>query len=1108
MPSLWTPESWSDRLHELEARDFDAKGAPLRRDVRSLGALLGQVLREQAGDALFETVERLRRTAIARREAEATGDLEAARGHLQAAEALTREAAVDPATAYKLARAFAFYFELINLAETNHRKRRRRASMLDAAATPQRGSLRGTFRRLRAAGSSREDALRLLARICITPVFTAHPTEVARRSVMFKRRRISELLAQLDAIPVAPGELAALEDALLAEITALWQTDDVRTAQPTVRDEIRMALDYYEASIFATIPVLYSEIAAALDAEFPSTPSVPDTATTSSQPEVTFSAASPMVSSRPEAALSAAGVERPAVLPEQTQRTSHTPLSALPIVVRFGSWIGGDRDGNPFVTAATTAEALAMARDLLRSYYLAQLGNIFDQLASSTHQAPISTPLRERLDGYVGQLRTTGHTAFADRFPHEAVRLMLACITLRLGGAPPVTMHRNLALSAEATLPLYNGSGDLLRDLTLLRDSLMANRGRRLAELLLEPLILQVRTFGLHLQTLDIRQHARVHAAALEELTAWRDAPAAGSEHLPELPPEPSPQTAEVLATLRSVGELKAREPAAITRYVVSGAGAPADAMRVLWLARLGGIPVEGTPGDDRQPMDPGLQPVLLFESIEDLRNAPVVCQELWTGDAYRPLLAAWNGRQEVMLGYSDSNKDGGMIASTWEIWKAHRALHEIARACGVKLALFHGRGGTVGRGGGPTHRSIYAQPLDSFTGELRLTEQGEVLNWKYSDVVLAERNLELMIAASVDALARPDLQTAVVTAADLSSRSSPSDLSSRSPFGLSFRSEAGVPSERSLLVGVQAEESAVRPSQMPATPRSAHLTGAILPAWEATLDELSAASLAFYQGQIVDNPEVFTYFEQGTPVAELEHARIGSRPAKRADASATQQRSMADLRAIPWVFGWMQSRHVVPAYFGVGYALEQFAFGNDAAGASASGTPSSTGSAPGVPGGRSLPAGVVSAGQGGVPSTPSNPRLELLREMTRSFPLFLDMVRNVEMALAKADFGIARLYSSLVEDPGLRDRVFRTLEEEFDRTRRMVLLITGQTELLERNPVLSNSVRLRNPYVDPMSLLQLELLRRKRAGESGEELDRAITATINGISAGLRNTG
>ncbi len=987
MASLWTPERWTDRLAELEALDFDSKQAPLRRDIRSLGALLGQVLREQAGDELFQKVETLRRASIARREAEFAGDLEAAHARLEEARALTRAAAEDPATAHQLARAFAFYFELINLAETNHRKRRRRAGMLaDGQQEPhagqlqtvQRGSMRGTLRRLREAGYTRESALDLLARICIIPVFTAHPTEVARRSVMFKRRRISDILEQIDRLGIPAAEIVALERDLLAEITALWQTDDVRDARPTVRDEIRMGLDYYEASIFSTIPVLYGEVASALDAEFPP--------------------------------VDCPGDDCPEEL-AGTQPQQHTRLSALPTLVRFGSWIGGDRDGNPFVTASTTQDALAMARSLLRAHYLEQLHIVFEQLASSQHQAPISPALRERLSTYLARLRRTDITT-VQTVPNEAARFAIACFTLRLGGDPPSVMYRNLQLPPEASLPGYASAAEVVDDLQLLRDSLARNRGERLAAMYIDPLILTVRTFGLHLHTLDLRQHARVHAAAVEELSAWRQSLSEGGLQLPQ---ELSAQTAEVLATFRMLAALKQQNPDAITNYVVSGATCAEDALRVLWLARVGGVHVEGNGAD------PGLQPVLLFESIDDLRNAPAICRELWTSDAFLPLLDAWGGRQEVMLGYSDSNKDGGMIASTWEIWKAHRELHQVARECGVMLRLFHGRGGTVGRGGGPTHRALYAQPLDSFNGELRITEQGEVLNWKYSDVVLAERNLELMIAAAIDAVARPDLAI---------------------PNGNGEHSKT-------------------------------HLTGAIDPAWEAAFDELSTTSLRFYQQNILENPEVFDYFEQATPVAELEHARIGSRPAKRGDKSATRQRSLADLRAIPWVFGWMQSRHVVPAYFGVGYALDQLA-NNTRSG------------------------------------------LDLLQQMMRSFPLFIDMIRNVELALAKADFSVARLYSTLLDNEALRDRVYSLLEEEFMRTTRMLLAVTGQQTLLERNPVLANSIRLRNPYVDPMSLLQLELLSRKRKADSNDaefqkdaaELDRAITATINGISAGLRNTG
>ncbi|HEY6374555.1 MAG TPA: phosphoenolpyruvate carboxylase, partial [Edaphobacter sp.] len=954
----------------------ELKEAPLRRDVRSLGMLLGEVLREQSGAPLYDAVEALRRTAIARREADANSDAAAAATHLQQALDRVHSHSQDLTTAYQLARAFSFYFELINLAETNHRKRRRRSSQLDQTTPPQRGDLRGTLRRIREAGIDADRAYELLSRICITPVFTAHPTEVARRSVMFKRRRISDLLEQLDRIPVPEPQLEALQHDLIAEITALWQTDDVRSARPTVRDEIRMALDYYESSLFDTLPVLYSEVAAALAAEYPSE-------------------ASPKPST-------------PYSLPS-------TPcLAELPQLVTFGSWIGGDRDGNPFVTPQATRDALAMAHSLLLTHYRRRLQNVFEQLGSSTQQVPVSPEVQSLLDRYLTQLRTAGQTALEERFHFEYLRLLIACIMMRLGATP----QSSVPLPPNPALSPYTCAADLLADLTVLRDSLLQNRGPRLAEMLIDPLLLEVRTYGLHLQTLDIRQHARVHAAAIEELSAFQPAspatnPGTSAPSL-HLPSALTPQTAEVLDTFRTIAELKQTyAPEAIRLYVISGATSAEDVLNVLRLARLGGVKVEAS-GDD-----PGLQPVPLFESIEDLQNAPAIMRQLWSSDAYKPLLKSWGHRQEVMLGYSDSNKDGGMITSTWEIWKAHRALHEVARDCGVTLRLFHGRGGTVGRGGGPTHRAIFAQPVDSFDGELRITEQGEVLNWKYSDVILAERNLELMIAASLDALARPDavIQRPKLTTDNLQPATSP------------------------------------------------HLTGEITPSWEAALDQLSETSYAFYKKHIVDNPDTFTYFEQATPVAELEHARLGSRPAKRSG-----KKSMADLRAIPWVFGWMQSRQLVPAWFGVGHALDAFA--------------------------QQAPDGLAQ-----------------LQSMMCSFPLFVDIIRNVEMALAKSDFGIARLYASLVEDEALRNRVFTTLEAEFNLTRRMLLEITKQKTLLQTNPVLERSIRLRNPYVDPMSLIQVELIRRKRAAiaegkPDSPELNRAISATINGISAGLRNTG
>jgi len=1002
MPSLWTPPNWPQRLAELQAPTGELKEAPLRRDVRSLGMLLGEVLREQAGLPVFEAVEELRQTAIARREFDADSSTPArgakprttpASDPLQHALECVR--ALNEASAYQLARAFGFYFELINLAETNHRKRRRLSSQLDPQAEPQRGSLRGALRQLKLAGITAEQARALLERVCISPVFTAHPTEVARRAVMFKRRRISDLLEQLDRIPVPDAQLETIEQNIVAEITALWQTDEVRQTRPSVRDEIRMALDYYESSIFDTLPVLYAEVADSLNAEYGIEPS----------------------------------------------------LVELPQLVSFGSWIGGDRDGNPFVTPEVTREALAMARSLVLEHYHGRLQNIFDQLAPSTRLVAVSPELTTLLDGYLNQLRSAGRTSLENRIPYEFTRLLIGCIMMRLGGPP----HISVPLPPDSVLKTYTSAAELISDLSVVRSSLIRNHGRRLATMLIDPLLLEVRTYGLHLQTLDIRQHARVHAAAIAEISQT------SATDNPKLPPALTPQTTEVLDTFRAIAELKrAYVPESLPRYVISGATSAEDVLNVIRLARLGGVQVEGS--SDPTGSDPGLQPVPLFESIEDLQNGAAIMRELWSSAAYKPLLESWGFQQEVMLGYSDSNKDGGMIASTWEIWKAHRALHQVARETGVTLRLFHGRGGTVGRGGGPTHRAIFAQPMDSFSGELRITEQGEVLNWKYSDVVLAERNLELMIAASLDAIGRPD--------AILQHQQRTTDNGQRSTY----------------------------------TP---HLTGEILPEWESALDQISATSYAFYRKHIAEDPETFTYFEQATPVAELEHARIGSRPAKRTDASSARKRSMEDLRAIPWVFGWMQSRHVVPAYFGVGHALQHFIQNN---------IPAST-------------EGVIltlSGTKDQNPDSSSSPEAQARREalnlaqlqsMARNFPLFIDIIRNVEIGIAKADFSVARLYSDLVEDKALRDRVYSTLHAEFDLTQRMVLAVLGQSTLLQTNAVLDHSIRLRNPYVDPMSLIQVELLRRKRAtvsagGPVSPELDRAITATINGISAGLRNTG
>ncbi|MBV8675148.1 MAG: phosphoenolpyruvate carboxylase, partial [Acidobacteriaceae bacterium] len=653
-------------------------------------------------------------------------------------------------------------------------------------------------------------------------------------------------------------------------------------------------------------------------------------------------------------------------------------------------WIGGDRDGNPFVTPEVTRDAIRDAKTRLFSYYDQRLQLAIDLLTTSAQQLPVSEEVRAQLDSYLSTLQTGAAQIFGSHFQFELYRRFLVCVHARMLRTAGQNTLDSESLEASLTaLPSYCSAAEFQHDLEILRRSLADNNGIRLAQAVVDPLILLVRTFGLHLHTLDVRQHARIHQKALEEASAW------SGHNAGAVPGALSTETRDVIEAFRTVAEVKRScSPETIRQYVISGASSPEDVLAVVWLARLGGVEVAASGND------PGLMPVPLFESIEDLQNAPSVCRRLWSAPDYRKLLESWGDTQEIMLGYSDSNKDGGMLTSTWEIFRAHRALHEVARECGIKLRLFHGRGGTVGRGGGPTHRAIYAQPVGAFDGQIRITEQGEVLNWKYSDVVLAERNLELMIAASLDALARPN---------------------ARDPEG--------------------------------------HQSGILLPQWEAAFDALSAMAFDFYRASIIDDPEVLYYFELATPVAELEHAKIGSRPSRRGGKA-----SFASLRAIPWVFGWTQSRQLVPAWFGVGYALGEYGK---------------------QPGG-----------------------MDLLRAMMAEFPLFIDLIRNVEMALAKADMGIASLYASLVPEKDLRERVFTKLQQEFDRTLEAVLAVTGQRELLEKNRVLARSIRVRNPYVDPMSLIQVDLLRRKRAGEDTDAVNRAIAGTINGISAGLRNTG
>ena len=917
MSSLWDVADQSGRLTELTSHESEVKEAPLRRDVRSLGILLGEVLKEQVGEQLFSAVEELRLLLIEQRDSQAS---DYSNPLIKRAEEIVSRLTIDQS--HQMTKAFAIYFELTNLAETNHRKRRRRAAQSSAEPIAQPGSFLGTLRRLRAAGVNAEQARKWLDQIEVTLVFTAHPTEVARRTVLFKRQRIAYELEQLDRLPLPERDAEKHQQAILTEITSLWQTDEVRRRRPTVKDEIRMGLDYYPTVLFDTLPNFYEGLA--------------------------------------DDFREAYGVELRA--------------SDLPRLVRFGSWIGGDRDGNPSVTPECTQDALEIAREMILDYYLERIEDLIWRLTPSTLQVPVSDSLKEALNNYAATISAPGLNP-ERHGPNEIYRRFLDYVLIRLKAADEAT--------DEQTHP-YRTSQEFERDLNLIRESLATNHGEKIARLLVDPLLRQVETFGFHLHTLDVREHARVHSRAFDELSSTTNDSTSF-----QLRPSVSDDTKRLLDSLRMVRRLKQNFPSeAIRSYVISGAKAATDISSLIWLAQLSGVQVAGSSDES------GLMPVPLFESIDDLRNCAEICRTVWTNSDYARLLDSWGRRQEVMLGYSDSNKDGGMLTSTWEIFKAHRSLHEVAKECNVRLRLFHGRGGTVGRGGGPTHHAIIAQPVGAFDGHIKITEQGEVMNWKYSDPVLAERNLELVIAASLEALSRPN-------------------------------------------GGFELDEES-----------------------EAAIEEMSRDAFAYYREKIAENDDVLSYFEEATPVNELEFARIGSRPAKRSN-----RRGLDDLRAIPWVFGWMQSRQVLPAWFGVGYALDRFA----------------------------------NSGSG---------KRELVRNLIDHFPLFHDLIDNVELGMAKADFSIARHYAGLVEDQSMRERVLQLLVEEFQRTERVVLELTGQATLLEKNPVLARSIKLRNPYVDPLSLIQVELLRRKRKGQDGDELNYALAATINGIAAGLRNTG
>jgi len=905
-------------LREVEFLETDAL---LRDDVRRLGAMVGEMLAEQASPALLEHVESVRRMAIARREADAPIDALA-----------QRLAEVSPQGADALVRAFAAYFGATNIAERVHRIRRRR-DYQRAGSAPQPGGLEAVLSELRDAGVRYEDLDALLPRLSIEPVFTAHPTEAVRRALLEKEREIVErLVADIDRERTPSERRSDLERIRLA-LTSAWQTSESPPTRPTVAEE-REHVGFYLADVlYRVVPVFYEVFADAI-----------------------------------------AGV--------------YGQQAELPAILHFGTWVGGDMDGNPNVGAGTITAALDAQRSQIIANYRRDVRGLGSILTQTRDRAGIDTAIDARIAQ--SRARMPGAPPPNPRHADMPYVQLLELMERRLRASDAAAGDERGARAGYADVEAF------IDDLAVIDASLAHHRGEHAGRFALRRVVRRARTFGFHLAALDLRQDSALHDDALAGLlddAGWPAAPAAqrvARLHAliaGEAPARPQAAAAtETLDVFRAVLDARRRHGTrAIGLYIISMSRSAADALAVLALARVAGC-IEDGGGETRIPLD--VAP--LFETVADLQAAPEVMRALFGDPVYRAHLAARGNRQTVMLGYSDSAKDGGLLASRWALQSTQVALAALARDSGVRLAFFHGRGGSVSRGGGKTERAIIAAPRGSVDGALRVTEQGEVIHRKYGIRALALRNLEQTTGAVLRASLRP-----------------------RAPDSRESR-------------------------------------------WRDMATALAGIARDRYRALVYDNPAFNDYFRAATPIDVIERLHIGSRPSRRRDGG------VASLRAIPWVFAWSQNRSGLTAWYGVGSAL---AHGVEQHGAQA------------------------------------------MAEVARDWPFFAAMLDDVEMALAKSDLDIFERYSRLAGQA--HEVLFEDIATEFARTRDAVLAIRGEDELLRNDPRLALSIRLRNPYVDPISLLQVELLRRWRAADRpDDDTLRALLATVNGIAAGIQNTG
>ncbi|BBY61292.1 phosphoenolpyruvate carboxylase [Mycolicibacterium sarraceniae] len=905
---------------------------PMREDIRLLGTILGDTVREQNGEEVFDLVERARVESFRVR-----------RSEIDRSELAQLFDGIDIHQAIPVIRAFTHFALLANVAEDIHRERRR-AIHVAAGEPPQNSTLAATYLKLDAAHLNPDTVAEALKGALVAPVITAHPTETRRRTVFDTQHRITQLMRVRLRGQDETEDGQPVETELRRQILTLWQTALIRLSRLKIQDEIEVGLRYYPAAFFEVIPKVNAEVRDALRA-----------------------------------------------------RWTDSELLAAPIL-RPGSWIGGDRDGNPNVDAEVVRLATGSAAYTALGHYFAELTHLEQELS-------LSVRLVKTTEDLVALADACNEPARLDEPYRRALRVVHARLT--------ATAHDILDRTPQHTLdlgmPPYETPAELRADLDVIDASLRANGSALLADDRLSRLREAVDVFGFHLSGLDMRQNSEMHEEVIAELLSW-----AGVH--PDYASLSEPERVEVLAgelaTRRplvrddsELSELARKEldivfaaaravnvfgPAAVPNYIISMCQSVSDMLEAAILLKEAGLlDISGDPV--HAPV--GIVP--LFETIDDLQRGSAILESVLDLPLYRAMVHARGESQEVMLGYSDSNKDGGYLAANWALYRAELDLVESARKTGIRLRLFHGRGGTVGRGGGPSYDAILAQPPGAVKGSLRLTEQGEIIAAKYAEPRIAHRNLETLLAAT--------LESTLLDTEGLG------DLA----------------------------ESAYQ-----------------------VLDDLAARAQRAYAELVHETPGFVEYFKASTPVSEIGSLNIGSRPTSRKPTT-----SIADLRAIPWVLAWSQSRVMLPGWYGTGSAFEQWIAEEDG-------------------------------------------RLEVLQDLYVKWPFFATVLSNMAQVLAKSDLGLAARYSELVEDEELRRRVFDKIAAEHERTIRMHELITGQDDLLADNPALARSVFNRFPYLEPLNHLQVELLRRFRSGDEDELVQRGILLTMSGLASALRNSG